>query len=797
MSSAVVAYLLQRPDAATFLLPSDLARTLQDLFPRTETLLPQPYKIFPADETQQPALGFPVAESSVMKELEQRLERWLADEVAWQVGRQPEMREKAQLSFTAYLTPLMKTAENALMSNLLNDYHAVFWLAHSFDVARHFSTLPRRISAIDTQAGRTQGDALKYRIFSRWFSDTREQMTQLAARAASILDGEEQRGLQFFRLLQDDVLILTEEFIGPDLRELRSFVTGYLRRDFQAFRDGFEKLRTTASDLLQKDRTLRSALALFGANPDHGITTALLLDSRFQAFLFDHPAVQNASTREDREQFQLIAKRVREFAVLNQLRRGIVWMASTPDGQIISADRRTLSRFSRSTRPLDFGKAGVVDPMIHRFGLIYDISAFSETLGNIRRGGGKEEVRSYRQMLLFQRKLETIADRNLLQFEKFLGDGAFYTTRRALRLTRASVEIQRFYSEMKRKGFAFNKGLRIALNYGYYRLLPMKTSTETDERITEFYGPGIVELSRLTTGKANKEIEEIASFLVAHGYDQARVQTFFAPLARGVDVIDHTQHAREFYAYVNASGHLVNEGIVASMAFLQELSAELTQEQQRLYRLRSAWGSYIGFAPAVPGLEYVGLRLLGMVSLKGLDDIEVGEIAPFAPGEVEATPLESHETLVVALRHEFHRDEDAAAADPSRMNTDSVPVATEFTDLHDTTTERMIAMELIVCAPPENGNGHGSLDVVIGEWDPRSDAVHHAIRLPRHDFDKLFPLAGALSPERLSDRRAELREIYQQLSSRATTAPPPLVLADLREIEKYETWVVGDEVEKL
>ena len=92
---------------------------------------------------------------------------------------------------------------------------------------------------------------------------------------------------------------------------------------------------------------------------------------------------------------------------------------------------------------MDFGRPGVVDPMVHRFGMIYDISKFSETLGNIRRGGEKEEIKSYRQMLMFQRKLDAIAERHLLQFEKFLGDGAFYTTRRALRIVRAAVEIQR------------------------------------------------------------------------------------------------------------------------------------------------------------------------------------------------------------------------------------------------------------------------------------------------------------------------------------------------------------------
>src|SRR6185436_6699570 len=150
--------------------------------------------------------------------------------------------------------------------------------AHSFDLARHFSSIPRRISSIDTQAGRALGDTLKYQIFQRWASETREQMTQVATKAAALLEGEEQRGLQFFRLLQDDVLILTEEFIGPDLRELRSFVTGYLRRDFQVFRDSFERLRTVLSDLVLNDRTFRSALSFFGASAEQGVSAALLLD---------------------------------------------------------------------------------------------------------------------------------------------------------------------------------------------------------------------------------------------------------------------------------------------------------------------------------------------------------------------------------------------------------------------------------------------------------------------------------------------------------------------------------------
>ena len=778
MPKALVRYLAQRNDA--FILPTDIERTLDEVFGQSTALLPQPIRMYPAEETQAPTLGFPVTEAATMKDLDVKLDRWLTDEVAWQIGKQPEAREKAQSSFAAYTTHLMRLAENAMMSNLLNDYHAVFWLAHSFDLARQFTSIPRRVSALDSAAGRTHGEALKYRIYSRWATDTRELMSQVAARSAAILDGEEQRALQFFRLLQDDVLLLTEEFIGPDLRELRSFIVGYLRRDFQTFRDALERLRTTAADLIKREGAVKWVLPLFSPNHENGLTIALLLDARFQTFLFEHPDVQNVISREEREQLHLLSRRLREFAVLNQLRRAIVWTTTAPDGQITSADRRNAAVFSRTTRPLDFGKPGVVDPMIHRFGLIYDISNFTETLGNVRRGGGKEEVKSYRQMLLFQRKLEAIAHRHHLQLEKFLGDGAFYTTRRALRLVRAACEIQRFYTESKRKGFVFNKGLRIAINYGYYRLLPMKISGDSVEPVTEFYGPGIVELSRLTTGKANKEIDEIASFLVAHGYDPGKVQLFFAPLARGVDVIDHTQHAREYYAYVNANGHLVNEGIVASRDFLSELSSELTAEAQHLHRLRAPWGTYIGFTPAIPGLEYVGIRLLGTVSLKGLDNVEVGEIVPFAPGEVDATAIDGAEPLLTVLRQEFHSEDEAPPFAGRESQT-------------DTTTERLVSSEIILCLKQ---NSEGDDEVLIGEWDPLSDDVHRPLRIPHGDFARLFSLKGKLSLELLDVKKDSVRELYLRLSDNRNFEPA-VQLHAYRTSESCEAFVLGDIVEKL
>ncbi|MHB0969227.1 MAG: nucleotidyl cyclase domain-containing protein [Thermoanaerobaculia bacterium] len=772
MADNLVRFLLDRPETATFLLPQAIAGTLSETFDRPDWLLPRPYKIFFADENVAPVLGFPLLDAPVLHELETKLDRWIAEETGSQIdGR--SSKEKAQQAFSAYITQVVRVAENALLSNLMSDYHAVFWLTHSLEVSRHFANIPRRMGSIDPLIARTQGDATKYRLFTKWASELRDQMSRMTARLAPVLDGEEERGMQFFRVLQENVLIFTEEIIGPDLRELRSFMVGYLHRDASSFRDVFERVRNFTVETIKRDRVFRSGVALFGVSPDQGAPLALLLDRRFQRFVFEHPSIDLVVNREEREQFLSMSRRICEFAILHLLRRGLTFMTTTPGGDVLQPDGRGTA-FSRSTRPIDFGRPGVVDPMVFRFGLIYDISAFSETLGDIARSGRKGELNSYRQMLVFQRRLESITARHRLQFEKFLGDGAFYTTRRALRLVRAAIEIQRFYSDFRKRGFAFSKGIRIALNYGYYRLLPMKGSSETNERVTEFYGPGVVELSRLTTGKANREIAEIQSFLLGHGYDEESVRTFFAPLARGVDLIDHEMHKREFYAYSNASGHLINEGIVASLPLLQELSNELVAESQQIYRIESPWGTYFAFNPEVEGIGYIGIRLIGTVALKGLGKVEVGEIVDF-DANVLAVEVEITDSLVTLLRQEYHEE--------------PRPAATSADDAG--TGEHELDRALILCASP---GFSAESEVLVGEWDPISDQVYNAVRIPRWDFQQLIGVA-AITPESIDGQRKQLYEFYRKVDK--LKSPVPIPLTSFRVDETYVALVIGTKIEQL
>jgi hypothetical protein len=258
-----------------------------------------------------------------------------------------------------------------------------------------------------------------------------------------------------------------------------------------------------------------------------------------------------------------------------------------------------------------------------------------------------------------------MADGRRLKLEKYLGDGAFYSSRRGERMLGAAVQVQRLYEQALAEGFRFDRGIRIALNFGQYRLIPIHVSETGAERY-EFFGHGLVELSRLTTGKASREIEEIKTMLINLGYREEVVHRFFAPLLqRNVDTVDRREEARRFHAYINRNGNLVNEGIVATGAFLDQLDGELRFEDLR--RATEGDRRYVaveivdrpsGAGPAdrrgrAEGLV-VGLRKLGIASLKGLDKLPVFEVVDLGDRVfAELEPLTGPPGLMAAIEREL------------------------------------------------------------------------------------------------------------------------------------------------
>jgi hypothetical protein len=743
----LIHFLRQKQDAFPFRRNIDLRHFLNDAVGASAELLPVPAKIFLLDELEPKGYGFPVTKSPTLDDLESKFEKWAAEQLE---GRARETTRARDL-LNAYREQVVKLARNAAESSVLADYESVFWLLHTQQLSRQFTLFTR--NAIKAGLTRDDADRLKYALHSKWANALRESV----------------RVTGFVELMLENPLVATEEFVSPDLRELRAYFHGYLRRDFNAFKNSFEVLRKMATNLLSGDRILRRAITLLGYPESSVPHVVTLLDQRVWQLLAEHPSFKAPA---ELSVIDTTSRKLLEFFVVQSLRRGILWMKTSPEGENV-ADDSSGAVYSRAIRPMNFGRRGVVEPIVYRYGLVYDITSFTETLGEIARGGKGEEQSSYRQMLDFQRELADITRQHALTFEKFLGDGAFYTSRRATRTVQAAIAVQRFYSNARARGFAFNKGMRIALNYGYYRLLPMQVSADGTQ-IMEFYGPGIVELSRLTTGKTTKELEDIQHLLLAHGYDQNDVYRFFAPLSRSVDTGDVTQQQREFYAYVNENGHLVNEGIVASIPFLRQLSTELLEDNQKIYRLRTPWNVYLGFPASNEHAGYLGIRLLGSVSLKGIGMQDIAEVVSVMAEETEVSLIDDPKPLLQLLQQERNRT-----------------AASTFKQSPEFDGEAGAA-DLVVCESFSQG---GSAPVIlVGEWDPLSEEIRRPIRLDEVDAER-YGLAVPLTAQAVESQSIAYQKLYRTLS-RIETLPSFSVDA-IRHNTNFSGFIIGATVEPL
>ena len=352
--------------------------------------------------------------------------------------------------------------------------------------------------------------------------------------------------------------------------------------------------------------------------------------------------------------------RLKEFELFVALRRYILPIHDRDGTLTCSAaiirggltGKRNLT-LSASTRPLDFMASWVVDPLVQRFGIVYDITDFSTIISVMRRSGSEAQDTSFRQIFSFQRKVNRMAAGHRLQLEKYLGDGALYSGRLPSRLLSAAIQLQRFYRAALADGFPFDRGLRIALNYGRYRLLPIEIGGSTPGHRYEFFGHGIVELTRLVTGKTTREIDDIKTLLVGRGYNEREVDRFFAPVvADGVQLMNQAEEARPFYAYINVNGVLINEGIVATEAFVQQIEDD--ENLGTTYRVREEDRRYIAVAVKEGGTSlFIGLRKLGVANLKGLDKLSVFEVVDGEAWNVADLELASGPDLLSALEQDF------------------------------------------------------------------------------------------------------------------------------------------------
>ncbi|HEX3131781.1 MAG TPA: hypothetical protein VH394_30875 [Thermoanaerobaculia bacterium] len=660
MDSTSLLHLLQGP--FNFLRPD--MEEVRRLVPELQRALPTPRPIYLEDETATPIHGFPILQSQGMDGLRKALGQFLLAEETAQVAaarRDTFDRKAYAMAWERYVALLAKAVENATISSYGRQYPAVFWLHHSLEIARVLKDTPRRILRIDSDLGRRQGDAIKYRILDRYLDRVLSTTYEIVQKVAGATEEvEEELFPRLLTRMRDNVLVFTEDYIGRDLGELGSYFNGSLRIDPRDFRQRLDDLGRWHAAQLESDRELRSAVTNLLRHDPKSDPRDLLIRPGYVSYLSNLKAYNAAKLLPPHlvQVWESLLVKLKEFELFHSFRKSLVPVEPTETGFIAreTPGARTGAspvRLSHATRPLDFLEPWVVDPRVERFGMIYDISDFSQTLSVLHRAGTESQDDAFRKMFRFQRRINRLALAHRVKLEKYLGDGAFYSCREALRLLICSVQIQQLYDEALREGFPFDRGMRVALNYGAYRLIPMGSGRPGETERYEFFGPGLVELSRLTTGKGTQEIEEVKTMLINQGFSATQVHSFFAPLAgKNLDVVDKKEESRRFYAYLNRNGTLHNNGMVATAPYIQRLEKEIGE--RKLLRASDGERVYVLLEVEDGGSSvWVGMRKLGMAQLKGLEKLAVYEVvqgSTLDPGSYQEIRGES---LGAAIEKEF------------------------------------------------------------------------------------------------------------------------------------------------
>ena len=635
------------------------------LMPDLQKSLPMPRPVYLDDESATPLQGFPILLSEGMEALRAALRQYVEAEEAVQLAalrREAYDRRSHGAAWDRYIALTSRAVENSTISSYGRQFPAVFWLHHSLEIARLLKETPKRILRQDTEIGRRHGDEIKYRVLDRLLERVLSTTYDLVQKVAGDTDeAEEELFPRLLTRMRDNVLLFSEDHISPDLSELSSYFNGSLRIDGRDLRRRLDELARWHAEQLETDRELRSVVVhLLGAKPKGdgrdllnraGYTSYLATLKSYNPVRLLPPVLVTV--------WESLLLKLKEFELVHALRRRLVPI-QVRDGQLVTPFRdlnatRTFSsdvRLSPATRPMDFLEPWVVDPRVERFGMIYDISDFSQTLSVLHRAGNASQDDAFRLMFRFQRWINRLALSHRIKMEKYLGDGAFYSSREATNLLLCSVHIQRYYVRLLEEGFPFDRGMRIALNYGAYRLIPMGSGRPGEPERYEFFGPGLVELSRLTTGKATQEIDEVKTMLMAQGYPEATVHRFFAPLAqKNVDVVDKREESRRFYTYINRNGTLHNNGLVATGPYIAQLDREL--KPGRLCRGSDGERSYVVLTLEDAGGKLpVGIRKLGIAQLKGLEKLAVYEIVDGESLDPASLTEIRGERLVTAVERE-------------------------------------------------------------------------------------------------------------------------------------------------
>lgn len=756
----VLALELRRP---VFLTDEDITGEWQVMLPQFAASLPAPFPIFSPDEQRVLTWGYPAKLSGGFRRLHQQLERQVGREIEYRLLSSPDSddRRKVMQGRDRWVLSL----ENVLQNAILNDYGRglveVFLLLLSSDIQQTLSKVPRFMQS--RMGDRAQGEEVRIQLATIFGGLLSRAGFAAAERVRNLAETPSNIGTSpVLKLIREDPLLLVETRPPSAPGRLSILMPSTSHGDVGVLLKLAERVRQQLASVLQDRPDLRGVVRHVCGRTFDPKGPFAALEPRLLDLL--RSAGYARSFELERAELGLLRSlglRLKAIELVAALRQRVVMMEPLPGGGWTIRLKGEPVEVASSTRPLDFTDRGVIDSAVHRYGLIYDLTDFTTVLEEVRKAGRTAEEKALEFMYVFQRHTEVIRERRRLSFEKFLGDGAFFSARRAARTLAAACEIQSAYDQLRQRGFPFDKGLRIAVNSAEYRLLPMRESRAGQVEY-EFFGHGIVELARLTTGKSTRELEEVAELLVHAGYDPDEVEKFLTPLIenRGART---SACERRYSATLDTKGELVNEGIVLTLPFVASLEKELDELLVVEGNFDGCRWLVVELDPDRAGPVTVGLRIIGMARLKGLPLLELVEAIPWGVEYGEVQPASSRAGLIAKLRQLSspgnHRKDDRA------HHEESIP-------------------EDLVVIRFQTPSGDDRW--IIGQHREADDMVLHGLTMrlsvPQTTDEKPVELW-------LFQNRHELAKMYSVLRRDSSGVATPM--AQLREQPGFQAWILA------
>lgn len=613
--------------------------------------LPHPYWLYAEDEARPVALGFPLKISREWESFSRQLWRLVSSEAAYRLAllRAEPFDKVALVEQRRAVAEIFSHAlENALTHDHGQRLPELLWLVASRDTALAISQVMRDTAPRVPPDCQADTEVIRLTIAERLSEIFRRAEVDAAGR----LEHPDLRPTpaevpSVASVLRRDLLPWAFDELGDSLLELAPYVERSLRLSRVQFTRLITEVAPRVEKLLAKDSNFRLALSLHENDlPSLSGKRLILLPVVLSLLPHWHHAEVPVLIAQELDILSRLSQILTRFEVVATLRRAI-FPVTVQDRQIITRLNSQFVQLSSGTRPLDFTQPGVTESAVLRYGLLYDLADFTQQLEELRRRGRQWEQQGLLLMARFLQQVEEIRARHRLKFEKFLGDGAFYSARSARPVLLAAAELRILYERLRRQGFPFDRGLRLAANVGSYHLIPMAAGKGARPHF-EFFGHALVELVRLTTGKTTKEVDDITDFLIAAGYDINRVLEFLEPVRHESRVPEHARE-RPYAAYLAENGELTNLGGVVTEAFLHDLEPELGETPQRRAEAYGLQWLLLPFDPARPEKPWIGLRLLGSARLKGIDPGPLAELVVLDQPPADSQPIEPKAALVQTL----------------------------------------------------------------------------------------------------------------------------------------------------